>query len=712
MRQPAIVTLASVMLALGLSAAPVLAASPSPSTASTSAIPLPGSTPDAMPGAPVAATPAATQIEFDVGLELSDPAGAVALQRAVSDPSSSSYRRYLTAAQWEKRYSPSKASVEAVTGWLQSQGVAVEGVSADRLTVQATASAGTIERAFGTSLGQYSRDGQVLRSSSGALSVPAAIAPLIAGVSGVDERPQAPRRLTGASLPVHKRAAVPRASAPPAKKGPEEIPQPEGFRNAPPCSPFYAKKLDTSDPQYGGGFPDPLPYAVCGYTPPQLQGAYGLNTPIASGLDGRGYTVAVVDAYVSPTLLADAQQYSTRNQPSQPLSSAQYGQLPAKKFNNAAFCEASGWFGEQTLDVEAVHATAPGAKILYVGAKNCETALYDSVQQVVDGHLADVITNSWGDGGGDLLDSPGSRRAFDNILLMAGATGIGVQFSSGDEGDEFTTLGLTVADYPASSPYATSVGGTSLQVGKGNERVGELGWSTSRSTLCTALLQEEGLPGCNKKRINTWTPKAPGEYLYGGGGGTSYEYSEPWYQEGVVPAPPAERNLAVTGIANRVEPDISMDGDPTTGMLVGETQTFPDGTYYDEYRIGGTSLSSPLLAGVMADADQAAGAPLGFVNPLLYKLYASPGGAAAYFDVLPGGKQANVRNDFLDEVDAKEGILTTARVLGYEGRETFCSATGNCTHQKVALGAAPGFDSMTGLGTPTGGLAAALAATP
>ena len=714
MRRPVIVTLASVMLGIGLSAAPAFAASASPPPASANAVQLQGSAPDAARGTPVGATPAATPIEFDVGLEPSDPAGAAALLRSVSDPSSPGYRHYLTPAQWEKRFSPSKASVEAVSGWLQSQGVAVEAVSPDRLSIQAAAPAATVERAFGTSLAQYSRGGEVLRSSSGALSVPTSIAPLIAGVSGVDQRPQAPRRLTGASLPARKKrvSAAPRASAPLAKKAPEEIPQPEGFRNAPPCSPSYGKTADTSDPGYGGGFPSPLPYAVCGYTPPQLQGAYGLGAPITGGLDGRGYTVAVVDAYVSPTLLADAQQYSTRHQPSQPLSGGQYSQLPAKKFNNAAFCEASGWFGEQTLDVEAVHATAPGAKILYVGAKNCETALYRSVQQVVDGHLADIVTNSWGDGGGDLLDSPGSRRAFDNILMMAGATGIGVQFSSGDEGDEFTTLGMTVADYPASSPYATSVGGTSLQVGEAGQRLGELGWSTSRSYLCTALLHEEGLPGCTKNRLNTWTPKAPGEYLYGGGGGTSYSYSEPWYQEGVVPAPLAGRNTAVTGIANRVEPDISMDGDPTTGMLVGETQTFPDGTYYDEYRIGGTSLSSPLLAGVMADADQAAGAPLGFVNPLLYKLYASPAGAAAYYDVLPGGKQADVRNDFLDEVDAGEGILTSARVLGYEGRETFCSGTGNCTHQKVALNAAPGFDSMTGLGTPTGGLMAALTATP
>ena len=149
-----------------------------------------------------------------------------------------------------------------------------------------------------------------------------------------------------------------------------------------------------------------------------------------------------------------------------------------------------------------------------------------------------------------------------------------------------------------------------------------------------------------------------------------------------MPTALAERNTAITGIRNRVEPDISMDGDPTTGMLVGETQEFPDGTYYDQYRIGGTSLASPLFAGVMADADQAAGASLGFVNPLLYSLGASPAAASAFYDVVPGGKQALVRNDYLDEVDAKEGILTSVRTLDYEGREVFCSGTGNCTTRR------------------------------
>ncbi len=359
-----------------------------------------------------------------------------------------------------------------------------------------------------------------------------------------------------------------------------------------------------------------------------------------------------------------------------------------------------------------MHATAPGAKILYVGAKNCENALFKAVRQVVDGHLADVVTDSWGDDGGDLLDTAGTRRSFDNVLLMAAGTGIGVQFSSGDEGDEFVNLGMNVADYPPSSPYVTAVGGTSLQVGAAGERLGELGWSTSKSTLCSTLLQEERFPGCRAAaKLEKWRPPAPGEYLYGSGGGTSFEYAEPSYQQGVVPAALAARNSSVTGIANRVEPDVSMDADPTTGMLVGETQQFSDGTYYDEYRIGGTSLSSPLLAGVIADADQAAGGPLGFVNPLLYGLARSaPSAAGAFYDVVPGPLQANVRVDYLDGTDATEGTITSVRTFTYEGREAYCSGTGGCTRQKVALETAPGFDSMTGLGAPGAGLIAALAA--
>lgn len=693
------------LASLGLAASALALAGPlvSSSTAASSAALAQSVSPLATPANVVAATPAATQIDFSVGLQLSDPTGAVAFEQAVTSPSSPSYRHFLTPAQWEKRFSPTQASVKTVTEWLQSQGITVESVTPDRMTVQASASAGTVARAFGTSVNEYRRHGKVVRLASRPLTLPSNVAALVTGVTGVDQNLATPDHVSREQAAGVKNAAA-------NKKGPTEIPQPEGFRNAPPCSSFYGQLTDTTDPAYGGGFVEPLPYALCGYVPAQYQGAYGLSPQIASGIDGKGVTVAIVDAYASPTLFADGRHYSELNQSGQVLASGQFGELLSPKFNEIELCEASGWFGEQTLDVEAVHATAPGANILYVGAKNCINGLYNSVQQVVDGHLADIITNSWGDNGGDLLDSSSSRRGFDNILLMAAGTGIGVQFSAGDEGDEFANLGMTVADYPSSSPYATSVGGTSLEVGPANTRTGEVGWSTSKSVLCTTLLAELGYPGCKKGKVGKYLPKAPGAFLYGGGGGTSYEYPEPPYQEGVVPAALAERNSALTGIRNRVEPDISMDADPTTGMLVGETQAFPDGTYYDQYRIGGTSLASPLFAGVMADADQAAGAPLGFVNPAIYAVAASPATAAgAFYDVVPGPKQALVRNDYLDGVDAEEGTITSVRTLDYQGREIFCSGTGNCTKQKVALETTPGFDSMTGIGTPASGLIAALA---
>jgi subtilase family serine protease len=692
----AVASLAATATLASTSAAPA-----APSTAASPSV-VQSSSPVATPANQVSSTPASAPVEFSVGLQLSDPAGAAAFEQAVSDPSSAGYRHFLTPAQWEKRFSPSQASVEAVTSWLGAEGVTVDAVTPDRMTVQASAPASAVEKAFATSLAEYRQQGRVVRLSSQPLKVPSSLASSITGVRGVDQSVARPAALTGADAAPGSAAAKTKPTAS------EPIPQPPGFRNAPPCSSYYGKKSDTTDPPYGGGFPSPLPYAVCGYVPAQLQGAYALSTPIAGGIDGKGVTVAIVDAYAAPTLLSDAQQYTAKNQPTQPLGSGQFSELVSKSFNDIELCEASEWFGEQTLDVEAVHATAPGASILYVGAKNCVNGLYDSVQQVVDGHLADIITNSWGDNGGDLLDSAGSRRSFDNVLLMAAGTGIGVQFSAGDEGDEFANLGMTVADYPPSSPYATAVGGTSLQVAKDNSRFGELGWSTAKSVLCTPALAAEKYPRCRAAKLESWVPPAPGEYVYGGGGGTSYQYAEPSYQLGVVPSALAERNSAITGIPNRVEPDVSMDGDPTTGMLVGETQTFPNGVYYDQYRIGGTSLSSPLFAGVMADAAQAAGGPLGFANPAIYKADGSASGAGAFYDVLPGGKQALVRNDYVDGVDAKEGTITSARVLGYEGREVFCSGTGNCTRQKVALNAAPGFDSMTGIGTPASGFLAAL----
>ena len=235
--------------------------------------------------------------------------------------------------------------------------------------------------------------------------------------------------------------------------------------------------------------------------------------------------------------------------------------------------------------MEAVHATAPGASILFAGAKNCEEGLVTALNKVISKHLADVVTNSYGDPAGDALDSAGDRAVYDDMLQMAAGTGISVLFSSGDWEDNYPLVGTTSPTFPASSPYATGIGGTTLAIGSDGSRAGEYGWSTARSFLCNAAYVAAG--GCTASQENTWLPIDLS--LDGGsGGGTSSVYPQPSYQAGVVPNSLSEAN---SSSPMRVEPDISMEADPATGMLVGETQTFPDGVYYDTYRIGGTSLA-------------------------------------------------------------------------------------------------------------------------
>jgi subtilase family serine protease len=133
----------------------------------------------------------------------------------------------------------------------------------------------------------------------------------------------------------------------------------------------------------------------------------------------------------------------------------------------------------------------------------------------------------------------------------------------------------------------------------------------------------------------------------------------------------------------RAVPDVALVGDPNTGMLVGQTQAFPDGSYYDEYRIGGTSLASPLFAGFLALAGQAAGGSLGFVNPALYGL----AGTTAFRDVSGHPPVAAVaRVDYANSIDAADGLTTSLRFL----------------NQTQSISIRPGYDDVTGLGTPNG----------
>ena len=588
------------------------------------------------------------RMNFGVLLGMRDQAGAMDTLKAISDPASSSYGKWLTNAEFDARYAPAKSSVTAVQDWLRSAGFQVTKTLPSGMYVEASGSVSQVESTFGTSVHNYSYLGKNVHANNSQLSLPtgtpAAVTSAISGVIGVDQ---------GTAL---KHTADTEPGPPPGAR-----------YGVQPCSAYYAQKVASDKPAAYGKH---QPYAVCGYGPQQLQGAYGESALLKAGINGRGTTVAITDAYAAPTIYQDAQKYNLVHR--QPLfKPGQFSQIVPgpNDFDNVDLCGAQGWYGEETLDVEAVHAMAPGAKVVFVGATDCLSGLDNAWAETIDNHVADVITNSWTDGTDDItLLGTDYVEFYEQFSTEAALTGITVNFSSGDAGDHTaggTDLASKTVEFPADLPLVTGVGGSSVFIGSHRQWLGEYGWQTSYSTLTNGA----------------WTPAPPGNYNSGGGGGTSQLFTQPWYQAGNVPASISEY---YSSTPMRAVPDIAMDADPNTGMIVGETQVFPDGTYWDQYRIGGTSLSSPLLAGVVAVANQAHHHPLGFINPLYYRLL---GTSALHDTVAPTSPVAQVRTDYTNFLDNSQGKFWRLQTVDV---------------QSSTLHDTPGYDNETGVGTPHG----------
>jgi subtilase family serine protease len=612
---------------------------------------LPGSVPSwAHASASHGATATTDHVGFRVYLGWRGGDAAEALATSVSTPGSANYRHFLTPAQFREQFAPSQSDVSAVQQWLRDSGFTIDYTPANAHYVAAEGTVGQADHAFGVTLSNYSVQGRTLRAPDQLLSMPTSVAGSVTGVVGLDE---------SAALVQYDHIDAPPSGA---------------FVNAPPCSAYWAQKSTATTNGLDGTtiptvYGTAQPWAPCGYTPSQLQGGYGVAAAIAAGNNGAGQTVAIIDAYASPTILADANQYS-RLHGLPELTGSQFSQMVApgtyQRPENPKQ-DPQGWYGEETLDVEAVHSMAPGANILYVGAPNNYADLDSAMNHVVDGHLATIVSNSYGFSSEAL--PPGYIKPFNDTLIQAAATGIGVYFSSGDFGDEtFGVPGATpTPDWPASSPWVTAVGGTSLAVGASNNYLFETGWETGSSRLTG----------------NTFSPAPPGSYTSGAGGGTSRLFPQPAYQAGVVPA---SMSQTYGGAPMRVVPDIAAVADPNTGMLIGQTQTFPDGTArYSEFRIGGTSLASPLMAGTMALVQQRAGHTLGFMNPSIY----ANAGSAAYHDVVPPATPLGVvRANYVNSVDATDGYAYFFRSFNFDSRLTIHTA--------------PGYDNVTGVGSANG----------
>jgi subtilase family serine protease len=620
--------------ALGLAAL----ATAAPATAATRAV-VPGSKPVwAKPARQHVRVPARQRIDFAIYLRMRNARTARALAKAVSTPRSARYGHYLSNRAYARRFAPTRATARAVVRWLRARGLRLDGVSSNRSYVMGHGRARAVERAFRTRLNLYRYNGHLRRAASRPVSMPRRLARHVLLVGGLSQ-----------SVRMHTSAPAP-------------IP---GFRNARPCSQYWGQKTPTGVPTaYGRHWP----WAPCGYTPPQLRSAYGIGA-YGGTTSGAGVTVATTLWYDSPTWPSDVRTYSLRH--GVPVfRPGQASDITPLRFRTRDFAPACGGFpyDEQSLDVEAIHGVAPAAKFIYSGANSCyDSDLLVAMHRIVDADRAQIVSNSWGSLG-EAIPEP-ITDAWTEVFVQAALKGIGMYFSSGDSGDELETIGSREPDSLANNPFVTAVGGTALGIGKQGQYLFETGWGTGRSVL----------------QGGAWTPTPPGDFFGGAGGGTSRVWAEPWYQKRVVPRSLSHyfgSNGLPTG--GRVVPDVGMDAEPSTGMLIGFTQEFPDGVHYGEFRIGGTSLSAPLFAGVMAIADQKAGMRHGFANPALYRI----AGTNAYHDVVnPPHRMADVRRDFVNGVNGSDGYLISLRTLNFTG----------------TLHTRPGYDDVTGVGSPRGG---------
>jgi subtilase family serine protease len=363
------------------------------------------------------------------------------------------------------------------------------------------------------------------------------------------------------------------------------------------------------------------------FTPDELRAAYGVTPLQRQDHTGAGQTVVVIECFGNPDLQEDLRVFDERYglPPVDVVQAAPLGTAPFDEHDPLM----ASWTRETSLDVEIIHAIAPGARIVVLTSPVAENQGTSGLpeflqleQYAVDRQIGAIISQSWGASEVTLADAAGRAEVARWDAFFRRATqerGITFFASSGDHGA--TDYGDTAmkrmasaptVSFPASDPWVTSVGGSSLV--RTGDTFAETGWS-------------------------------------GSGGGASAFFARPEYQASLA----LHASSLATG--TRGVPDVSASADRASGL-----------GYYarGEWRAGwGTSASAPLWAGLAAIANQMAGRPLGFLNPALYHLADSSTYRQDFHDLSAGN------NTFIGW-----GVV----VLGYE--------------------AAPGWDPVTGLGTP------------
>jgi len=620
------------------------------------------------------------QISVTFWLNQHDKVGFDQRVREMYDRNSPNYHHWLTLAQYKAQYAPSAADMAVVRQYLASHNLHV--VATDKLNHNITVrgSVGDVERAAGVQVNRVSINGQQHRAATSTASIAGAAGKLISAVQGLSDfaykshvsRPidASTRKVLSASAMSSLGTAVQFYNA--NCLGETKT---EDFRSGSTYGIYSGTKYGDS---INNG-PPRLP--PCGYDAPEVDKAYGLTALYKAKLDGTGQTVAIVDAYGSDTITSDANVFASING-LPPLTSSNFAiYYPTGPTNCGG--NTCGWDVETSLDVEWSHSVAPGANIaLVLSADNSFTNLDLSVLFAIETGLAPVISNSYGIEEDILASQDPAELTVENTLNELGASlGVSVNFSSGDDGDFYYQVGTTTVSMPASSPYATAVGGTSLFLNPDHSIKVQTGWGNNLTRIALAIPNPPVIPPAPINGIG---------FYAGSGGGASGVWSKPSYQS------------SLPGSA-RLVPDIAFLADPYTGAEFIDTE---GGETFISV-VGGTSLACPMFSGVWAISTQAAGQWLGQAAPILYGL---PAGAIT--DIVPVSGPDNVTG--VTRVPPNPPVTESADSLAAPLWNTteFMSALYNSASSTnwyvitfgtdTSLTTAPGWDNVTGLGTPNG----------
>lgn len=347
------------------------------------------------------------------------------------------------------------------------------------------------------------------------------------------------------------------------------------------------------------------------YTPQQVRQGYNVTPLLKAGYTGAGQSIVIVDSFGSPTLTHDLHMFDqTFGLPDPPALDirAPLGTVPFDSKNT----DHVAWAQETTLDVEWAHVIAPSAKIVVLTSPVAETEGVQGLPEflqleeyAVKQHLGTIFSQSWAateetlftSEGKDLMES--FEKFFQDATLKQHMTFLA---AAGDFGSTNPDLNMKAypyptVNYPASSPWVTTVGGTSLYLDNDGKYRSETTWNS-------------GIGAAS-------------------GGGISKYFSAPDYQNDYLPT----ANL-VQMHGYRAIPDVAYNADPHTGVPIYISSVPTPGFYV----FGGTSAGTPQWAGLVAIANQMAGGNTqGFLNPRLYAIGSDKqAGTIAFHDIMVG----------------------------------------------------------------------------